>query len=66
MGQPRPASGVSPLSRAGKVTPVIDRIYPLDDAPEAIRYLETRHAQTKIVTTVSGTSHMTPDSDPVR
>jgi len=37
---------------AGKVTPVIDRTYPLDEAPEAIRYLEAGHARGKIVITV--------------
>ena len=28
------------LIEAGKVTPVIDRTYPLSEVPEAIRYLE--------------------------
>jgi NADPH:quinone reductase-like Zn-dependent oxidoreductase len=37
------------LIEAGKVTPVIDRTYPLAEAPEAIRYLEKGHAQGKIV-----------------
>lgn len=36
----------------GKVTPVIDRAYPLSDTAEAIRYLETKHARGKIVITV--------------
>ena len=36
----------------GKVTPVIDRVYPLSDVAEAIRYLETGHARGKIVVTV--------------
>ncbi len=40
------------LIEAGKVTPVIDRTYPLDEAPEAIRYLEAGHARGKIVITV--------------
>jgi NADPH:quinone reductase-like Zn-dependent oxidoreductase len=40
------------LVEAGKVTPVIDRIYPLSEVPEAIRYLETGQAQGKIVITV--------------
>jgi NADPH:quinone reductase-like Zn-dependent oxidoreductase len=34
---------------AGKVTPVIDRTYPLSEAPEAIRYLEQGHARGKVV-----------------
>ncbi len=37
------------LIEAGKVTPVIDRTYPLNGAPEAIRYLEGGHARGKIV-----------------
>ena len=37
---------------AGKVTPVIDRVYPLSEVPEAIRYLEEGHARGKVVITV--------------
>jgi NADPH:quinone reductase-like Zn-dependent oxidoreductase len=37
---------------AGKVTPVIDRTYPLSEVPEAIRYLAEGHAQGKVVITV--------------
>jgi NADPH:quinone reductase-like Zn-dependent oxidoreductase len=40
------------LIEAGKVSPVIDRTFPLGEAPEAIRYLETGKAQGKIVLTV--------------
>jgi NADPH:quinone reductase-like Zn-dependent oxidoreductase len=40
------------LIEAGKVTPVIDRRYPLSEVPEAIRYLEQGHAQGKVVITV--------------
>ena len=40
------------LLEAGKIVPVIDRRYPLSDAAEALRYLEGRHAQGKIVLTV--------------
>jgi NADPH:quinone reductase-like Zn-dependent oxidoreductase len=40
------------LIEAGKVTPVIDRTYPLVEAPEAIRYLEQGHARGKVVVTV--------------
>ena len=40
------------LIEAGRVTPVIDRTYPLSEAPEAIRYLEGRHARGKVVITV--------------
>jgi NADPH:quinone reductase-like Zn-dependent oxidoreductase len=40
------------LIEAGKVTPVIDRSYPLSEVPGAIRYLEEGHAQGKVVITV--------------
>lgn len=40
------------LVEAGKVTPVIDRTYPLSEAPEAIRYLEAGHARGKVVIAV--------------
>jgi len=40
------------LIEAGKVTPVIDKTYPLSEAPEAIRYLEDGHARGKVVITV--------------
>ena len=44
---------VKDLIEAGKVTPVIDRTYPLSEAPEAIRHLEGGHARGKIVSTVA-------------
>jgi NADPH:quinone reductase-like Zn-dependent oxidoreductase len=40
------------LIEAGKVTPVIDRTYPLNEAAEAMRYLETGHARGEVVITV--------------
>jgi len=40
------------LLEAGKVVPIIDRRYPLSGAAEALRYLEERHAQGKVVLTV--------------
>ena len=41
------------LMEQGKVTPVIDRTYPLADVPEAIRYLEEGHARGKVVINVA-------------
>ncbi|HEX6711706.1 MAG TPA: NAD(P)-dependent alcohol dehydrogenase [Rubrobacter sp.] len=41
------------LIEAGKLTPVIDRTYPLSEAPQAIRYLAQGHARGKVVLTVS-------------
>jgi NADPH:quinone reductase-like Zn-dependent oxidoreductase len=40
------------LIEAGKVTPVIDRTYPLGQVSDAIRYLEQGHARGKVVVTV--------------
>jgi NADPH:quinone reductase-like Zn-dependent oxidoreductase len=40
------------LIEAGKVTPAIDRTYPLREAAEAIRYVEGEHARAKVVITV--------------
>jgi NADPH:quinone reductase-like Zn-dependent oxidoreductase len=40
------------LLEAGKVTPVVDRTYPLSEAAEAIRYLRDGHARGKVVLTV--------------
>jgi NADPH:quinone reductase-like Zn-dependent oxidoreductase len=40
------------LIEAGKVMPVIDRTYPLSEAPKAIRYLEEGHARGKVAISV--------------
>ncbi len=40
------------LIESGKVTPAIDRAYPLCETPEAIRYLGEEHARGKVVITV--------------
>lgn len=40
------------LIESGKITPVIDRTYPLTDAAQAIRYLEQGHARGKVVITI--------------
>jgi NADPH:quinone reductase-like Zn-dependent oxidoreductase len=40
------------LIESGRVTPVIDRSYPLSDTADAIRRLETGHARGKIVVSV--------------
>jgi NADPH:quinone reductase-like Zn-dependent oxidoreductase len=41
------------LMQSGKVTPVIDRTYPLSQIADAIRYLEQGHARGKVVITVA-------------
>lgn len=40
------------LIEAGKVRPVIDRTYPFEEIPEAIRYVESGAARGKVVITV--------------
>jgi NADPH:quinone reductase-like Zn-dependent oxidoreductase len=43
---------LSELMATGKVTPVIDRCYSLNEVPEAIRYLSEHHARGKVVITL--------------
>jgi NADPH:quinone reductase-like Zn-dependent oxidoreductase len=40
------------LIETGKVTPVIDKTFPLSEVSEAIRYLESGQARGKLVVTV--------------
>ncbi|MDX6466519.1 MAG: hypothetical protein QOI27_1559 [Gaiellaceae bacterium] len=40
------------LAESGKLTPVIDRTYPLAETADAIRYVETGHARGKVVITL--------------
>ena len=40
------------LLESGKLTPHIDRTYPLSEVPEAIRYLQEGRAKGKVVITV--------------
>jgi hypothetical protein len=47
---------------AGQLTPMIDRRFPLEQAADSIRYLETEHARAKVVINVAGP---TPSGDPI-
>jgi NADPH:quinone reductase-like Zn-dependent oxidoreductase len=40
------------LAESGKIRPLIDRSYPLEQTAEAFRYLGTGHAQGKVVITM--------------
>jgi NADPH:quinone reductase-like Zn-dependent oxidoreductase len=40
------------LIEAGKVSPTIDRTYPLSEGVEAVRYLGTGQARAKVVITI--------------
>lgn len=42
-------STLSELMTSGKVTPAIDRTYPLSEVPDAIRYWEAGHVRGKVV-----------------
>lgn len=57
MGMARPNKKdldiIKGLLESGQVVPVIDRRYPLNEVPEAIRYLETGRAQGKVVLTMT-------------
>ena len=48
----RDLTTIRDLMATGKVTPVIDRRYSLQEVPEAIRYLEEGHARGKVVIAV--------------
>lgn len=41
----------------GTIRSVIDRCYPLAEAAEAFRHLESEHARGKVVITVAGATH---------
>jgi NADPH:quinone reductase-like Zn-dependent oxidoreductase len=41
------------MLEAGKIVPVIDQRYPLEQTADAIRYLETGHARGKVIIQVA-------------
>ncbi|HYJ06917.1 MAG TPA: zinc-binding dehydrogenase, partial [Chthoniobacterales bacterium] len=43
---------LSDLMQSGKITPVIDRQYKVDETVEAVRYLEQGRARGKVVITI--------------
>ncbi len=51
--EPALLQALTELIEAGKVTPIIDRTYPLSEAADAIRHLEQGHVAGKVVLTVS-------------
>jgi NADPH:quinone reductase-like Zn-dependent oxidoreductase len=54
--QARPTTGrlqeIAALVRSGSVSPVIDRVFTLDDGAEAMRYVEDAHARGKVIITI--------------
>lgn len=55
MAQPNQADlrTITEMLETGKIRPVIDREYPLAEAAEAIRYVETKHARGKVIITIT-------------
>jgi NADPH:quinone reductase-like Zn-dependent oxidoreductase len=49
-------NALADLMQAGKVTPVIDRTYPLGEIREAMRYLETGRARGKVIIAIENNS----------
>jgi NADPH:quinone reductase-like Zn-dependent oxidoreductase len=49
---PRDLVHITELCEAGKIVPVIDRVYPLSEVPEALRYLGEGRAKGKVVINV--------------
>ncbi len=49
--KPRDLLTVADLLLTGQITPVIDRIYPLDEAAEALRHVGAGHTRGKVVVT---------------
>ena len=43
---------LSELIEAGKVTPAVERTYPLSETAKAIRHIEDGHARGKLVITI--------------
>ena len=41
------------LTESGKIKPVIDKTYSLEQIPDALRYVETGHARGKVVIRVN-------------
>ena len=52
-GKPEDLKFLADLMQSGKVTPVIDRTYPLNEIREAVRYVETGRARGKVIITVA-------------
>lgn len=50
--KPKDLATLAEMMQSGKVKPVIDRQYKLQDVPEAIRYLEAGHARGKVIITI--------------
>jgi NADPH:quinone reductase-like Zn-dependent oxidoreductase len=52
LGEHADLQALTDLIESGQVRPVIDRTYPLSQAPEAIQYVRDGHCQGKVVVTL--------------
>ena len=50
---PQDLLSIAELFDAGKVIPVIDKTYPLDEVPQALQYLGDGRSQGKVVITIA-------------
>ncbi|MCA9988431.1 MAG: zinc-binding dehydrogenase, partial [Anaerolineales bacterium] len=50
---------------SGVITPIIDRLYPLAEAPDALRYLTEGHARGKVVVQLLAEPHQASLTQPV-
>lgn len=46
---PEDLTAILNLIMTGKITPIIDKVYPLNEAADAIAYVETGHARAKVM-----------------
>lgn len=56
-GNAKDAAYLAGLMATGEVAPFIDRVYPLEQLPDAMRRMERREVQGKLVITVGSTSN---------
>ena len=52
MGNNEDLSFLKGLLESGEITPVIDRVHPLNETTEVVGYVEDGHARGKVVITV--------------
>src|SRR4029079_761326 len=51
---PKDLDVLGDVMRSGKLTPVVDRTYPLAEARDAMRHLEQGHARGKVIIALGG------------
>ncbi|GHH63570.1 NADPH:quinone reductase [Kitasatospora indigofera] len=56
--------GLAGLIEAGRVTPLLDRSFRLDEVPRAVRYLAGGHARGKVAITMAGPAETGPETGP--